>query len=139
MGKKPQKGCGKPTGYMHGNEQIKCGEYLMRETQLCPACSGNHSPSSRKRAGLACAIHTEDKEPDAKLVTDMSETSGSDFDLSEKIDEYGVPSGGKVVYVKDVKTFIKKDTKNFADYLRGRINLTEYWEKRKKLVGKKLR
>ena len=46
-----------------------------------------------------------EKEP---VVSPVLRHSGSDFDLSEKIDEYGVPSGGKVVYVKDIKTFIKK-------------------------------
>ena len=36
------------------------------------------------------------------------------------------------------KTFIKKDTKNFTYYLRGIINLSEYWERRKELAGEEL-
>ena len=96
---KPQKkGCGNI--FMHKGMPFTC-----RFPKLCPSCSGNHTPTV---TGL---VHDLKKEKgdcmDKPLLSRREKTSAEDFDLSEKIDEYGVPSGGKVVYVKDIKTFIK--------------------------------
>ena len=133
-----QKGCGKllMTSRQERDDAVLCGDkdWQTEEIQLCDSCSGNHSPqdvvnpSNSQRGHLEgnhtrqdsmrgrdkeklqpCSAMPVEKEPDASVDQNTIEISGSDFDLSEKINPLQL-FDELILYLKveDVKTFIRK-------------------------------
>lgn len=61
-----------------------------------------------------------------------------EFNLSEKIFDSQYYEEHQKLFVKDVKTFIKKDTELINQFACGNITLLELKQKREELAGGKL-
>ncbi len=107
----------------------------------------NHSPSI-KRVATAKNSKVEDtfnlssKRKELFDYIDIFIVEETMDSLGRKLDIITMPKKYWIKLKKGIedqdKTFIKKDTKNFTYYLRGIINLSEYWERRKELAGEEL-
>ena len=151
---KPQKqGCGKEIDF-DGEDPIICGEEMNGEIRLCPSCSGNHTRQEEKalkKAGSSKGgrrTQLADKEPGVQTSKKnvCIDTSGSDFNLSEKIlDKQNLHSGVLGLFdLEDVKTFIKKLVEEIYQEARKKpyinyITHHKMLELIHKLVGEKLR
>jgi len=142
----PQKGCGKILNKEMPRVSLLCGEKQDGELFLCPSCSRNHSltedrevqPNSWKRCS------SKDKEPEVSQRVERT-SSGSDFDLSEKIvfmTDYAKKKGFLLdtnIPVKDVKTFIKKLKPLVNKYVKYTVDKMAMWDEIYKLLGEKWR
>lgn len=146
-----QKGCGK--WYEIEDEinmikqELKCGT-----DELCPECSNLSEKDIDSGVALPSHINKvyapgSNPGSDTQIPQDSPvsnerriaslKTPGDTFNLSDEIWDEG--EYGEHIEVKDVKTFIKKDTHLIVDFVEGKINFYELLEKRKKLAGKKLK
>ncbi len=99
----------------------------------------NHSPLPYMKNGDGSENKVISKDTPSDKTRNNTGKEGTFNNLSEKIEEYGTPSGGKVIYVKDIKTFIQK--RNRLDMMMRNREITweEYIEERNKLAGDELK
>ncbi len=117
---------------------------------MTKSCSGNHTRQTKPKKGddnqtPATSFSDGDTGQPAEKEPDVSAcSSGSDFDLSEKIVHLKGFSTGNLripenfFYEKDVKTFIKKLKPLVNKYVKYTVDKMAMWDEIYKLAGENL-